>query len=901
MIVSIASFVLLLQGGAVEQPRTTRLAGRDVAIRAPVALSAIPPDFPHAEAGAWKFAFRPDGSLWRRYRKDGAAEDFALAAVPAAEAPAWRVRAFVETRTEVLERSRDGLYRMRRATLEPSQVTASLEALAAFAVRAEAAAEGRIRVLIDATIEDDPIRERVTGPRTLFGADFLRERYATRINGHPFDADDKVYRGPFDSVFVIHPGYARPAQTMIAGTPVTALSYYGRTFPPYELQTALFEAWTGQVLAMAAAKGYPLALSERGRGITALPTLGNGAGHESSGELPRSSGELPASSGEMRVEDFVTPAMWAALTAKGEPDAEYVRRAWAKPGAGPFSWEAVRDEPWIMLPRIAAGEGLAVPLWAAEALNAKIPGAIAGWTEVDGRPMIVFRTTSRTAAEAFGVTPPAALPSPNRPGTFGRFTVTKVADVEKGNVVEVTESGAFREGMALVTDEPLGDATSATFLEFWIKTTSEEPYALWTPEGLYFEINPFHPQPAEDADVPAPPAVHVKTDGAWQKVVVDLRKVAPGLKSLAGIRLMPTRRALAYERQKLEPSKVLLTGFALRPSDPGDASPSAGPAPRPPAEQRAMQAAKATEADKAILLELIKDQQELVRLNAAAALTAIQLPEAVPALIDQARSANPMIAELALEALAFQGTNEAWGAILTICVKGPFDHNRQFAARLLGTKGEMISAGSISTLMTCRSPRAREEAARALGKIPDKDAGIILMALLMEVDPNVRLAVIEGANVQLELVNRRLLWSAVNDPSELVRAASYRRLIESPIADYRSEALKGVRDESPWIRLALLDAMRAKPDAAYRQSQRLAVTDSRAAVRAAALQAFAAMPGQVESAEIENVFVDKDPRVQMALVQLARAKSIRLPESALANLRNSISSDVVKQAQELGF
>ncbi|HRI45220.1 MAG TPA: HEAT repeat domain-containing protein, partial [Fimbriimonadaceae bacterium] len=315
----------------------------------------------------------------------------------------------------------------------------------------------------------------------------------------------------------------------------------------------------------------------------------------------------------------------------------------------------------------------------------------------------------------------------------------------------------------------------------------------------------------------------------------------------------------------------------------------------------AMQAAKATEADKAILLELIKDQQELVRLNAAAALTAIQLPEAVPALIDQARSANPMIAELALEALAFQGTNEAWGAILTICVKGPFDHNRQFAARLLGTKGEMISAGSISTLMTCRSPRAREEAARALGKIPDKDAGIILMALLMEVDPNVRLAVIEGANVQLELVNRRLLWSAVNDPSELVRAASYRRLIESPIADYRSEALKGVRDESPWIRLALLDAMRAKPDAAYRQSQRLAVTDSRAAVRAAALQAFAAMPGQVESAEIENVFVDKDPRVQMALVQLARAKSIRLPESALANLRNSISSDVVKQAQELGF
>lgn len=895
MIAGFASFVLLLlQGGPVEQPRTTRIAGRDVAIRAPVAMPAIPADFPHYDAGGWRFAFRPDGSLWRLYRKDGAAEDFALAAPPNPSAPVWRVRAFVETRSEVLERSRDGLYRMRRATLEPSQVTASLEALAAFAVRAEAAAEGRIRVQIDATIEDDPIRERVTAPRTLFGPDFLRERYATRLNGHPFDADDKVFRGPFDSAFVIHPGYARPAQVTIAGTPVSALSYYGGTFPPYELQTALFEAWSGQVLATARAKGYPLGFPERAPGSS-------GVHPGSSGELPRAAQGSLGTTEAMRVEDFVTPAMWAVLAAKDEPDAEFVRRAWAKPGGGPFTWEAVRDEPWIMLPRIGADEGLAVPLWAAEAVNAKIPGAIAGWTEVAGRPMIVFRTTSRTAAEVFGVTPPAALPSPYRPGTFGRFSVTKVADVEKGNVVEVTESGAFREGMALVTDEPLGDASSSPFLEFWIKTTSEEPYALWAPNGLYFEINPFYPQPAEDADEPAPAAVHVASDGRWQKVVVDLSKIAPGVKTLADIRLMPTRRALAYERQKLEPSKVLLTGFALRPADPGDASPSPGPAARPPAEQRAMQAAKATDADKTILLDLVKDQQELVRLNAAAALGTLQLPEAVPALIDQARSANPMIAELALDALAFQGTNEAWGAILTICVKGPFDHNRQFAARLLGTKGEMISAGSISTLMTCRSPRAREEAARALAKIPDKDAGIILMALLMEVDPNVRLAVVEGANVQLELVNRRLLWSAVNDPSELVRAASYRRLIESPIADYRSEALKGVRDESPWIRLALLDAMRAKPDAAYRQSLRLAVTDSRAAVRAAALQAFSAMPGPVDSAEIENVFVDKDPRVQMALVHLARTKSIRLPESALANLRNSVSSDVVKQAQELGF
>lgn len=867
MIGTLAGFAVLLSARPADQPRTMRLAGRDIAVRAPAALPAIPAGMPHIEAGGWKLAFRPDGSFWRRYRIDGAAEDFALAAAPDAGAPTWRVRAFIETRTEVLERSRDGLYRMRRATLEPSQVTAALEALAAFAVRAEAAAEGKIRIQVDASIADDPIRARVTAPRTLFGADFLRDRYAAHINGFPFDADDKVYRGPFDSVFVIHPGYARPAQTMIAGTPVTALSYYCGTFPPYELQSALFQAWTGQVLAAARAKGY---------------SLGN------------------ADAETVRVEDFMTPAMWGALTAKDAPDTDFVRRAWPRPGAGPLSWEDVRDEPWTKLPRIDSGEGLRVPLWAGEAVNAKVPGGLLGWTVQDGHPLIVFRTNARTAAELFGVTPPTALPSPYRPGAFGRFSVAKVADVEKGNVTEVTEGGAFREGMALVEEGRLGDASATPFLEFWIKTTSEEPYALWTPGGLYVEIDPFHPQPAEEPDQPAPPAVHIATDGKWQKVVLDLRTVAPGLGAVEDIRLMPTRRALAYERQKLDPSKVLLTGFALRPTDPGDASPNPGPAPRPPAEQRALQAANATEADKTMLLDLIKDQQELVRLNAAAALGRLKLTEAVPALIDQARSANPMIAELALEALAFQGTDEAWGAILTVCVKGPFDHNRQFAARLLGDKGEPISAGSISTLMSCRSARAREEAARALGKIADKEAGLILMALLMESDPNARLAVIEGANVQLELVNRRLLWSAVNDPSEWVRARSYCRLLESPIADYRTEAFKGVRDESPWVRLAILEAMRAKPDPAYRQALRLAVTDARAVVRAAALDAFSVLPGTVEPAEIENTFADKDPRVQMALVNLARAKALRLPEPALANLRNSLSSEVVKQAQELG-
>ena len=71
-------------------------------------------------------------------------------------------------------------------------------------------------------------------------------------------------------------------------------------------------------------------------------------------------------------------------------------------------------------------------------------------------------------------------------------------------------------------------------------------------------------------------------------------------------------------------------------------------------------------------------------------------------------------------------------------------------------------------------------------------------------------------------------------------------------------------------------------------------------VRAAALSAFAALPGAIELAEIENTFADKDPRVQLALVTLAKSKSLKLPEATLTILRASISQDVARIARDLG-
>lgn len=855
---------------------TLKLAGRDIGVKLPKPSAAI--SEPTAiEYQGWKYAFNPDGSLRARYMSDGAGGDLAtlwtLASTRIAndpKIPIWRVRAFVQTRAEIIEKSRDGLYRPRRGTLEPSQVTRSLEALARFKAMAESATGGSVQIKIDATIDDDPIRALVTGTGDVFGPEWLKERFRVWVNEAPFDSDDRVYRGPFDSVVVIHPGLVDQSPLgVLGGAPAASLPYYASVRQPYDLAVNLYRTWIDQVLWTAKERGFPA------------------MGRASTG-----------------IDGFVAPVMWSALTSHAESDADFVARKWTKPTAGEISWPGLAAVNLATLAQVEPDAGVRVPLWAADMVAAKTSAKVLGWAQPAGQPPLIVFAGTGSAAALLGTTPPATPYQPSLPfRTFGHYRTAKVADTERGNVLEVSELGAFRQGIGVLTEDPIGDPAATPFLELWIRTASPEPFALVSPRGVIAEVNPSEPWPTEMATTPASAQpLFVKPDNTWQKVSIDLRKstLQPG--ALESIAIAPAATSYYRERQLMDPAKWLVAGIGLV-ATASDAAVQSAP-PDNPILERARQAASVsatpTEADAAMLIERLKDPNDLVRLNAAAALTRVKVPESVPVLIDQARSATPVVADFAMRALAYQDTDEAWTAILVLVVKGPFDHNRQFAAREMGAKAEPLSASSLSTLMTCRSPQARETAARSLGRIKEKDAGIILMAMLMESDPNVRLAVVEGANVTLELVNRRLLWSAVNDPSEAVRMTSYMRLIESPIADYRSEALKGVRDESKAIRLALLAAMAAKPSPDYRSALRLAVTDQSAEVRAAALSAFAALPGAIELAEIENTFADKDPRVQLALVTLAKSKSLKLPEATLTILRASISQDVARIARDLG-
>jgi HEAT repeat protein len=252
-------------------------------------------------------------------------------------------------------------------------------------------------------------------------------------------------------------------------------------------------------------------------------------------------------------------------------------------------------------------------------------------------------------------------------------------------------------------------------------------------------------------------------------------------------------------------------------------------------------------------------------------------PNAVNVLAPMLRSGDPVLALMAGFAVSKTEGDEAWSAIKDALEQGPFDHNRRFAAMWLAKRPDPAMGASLG-LMTARSASARLEAVRALAAIKEESADVILIAMMAnEPEPGVRVAIAKSANLENNLVNRRLLFAALNDESQWVRATCLLRLIQSPDAKIRREAFQGVRDPAIGIRLALLAAMAEDPDDSYRPALRVAVTDREARVRAAALRAFATQPGPVSKAEVANVANDPDVEVAAAYAALAKAKGLDGP------------------------
>lgn len=296
--------------------------------------------------------------------------------------------------------------------------------------------------------------------------------------------------------------------------------------------------------------------------------------------------------------------------------------------------------------------------------------------------------------------------------------------------------------------------------------------------------------------------------------------------------------------------------------------------------------------DAGLLARWIAERDDTLRINACRALQRVPDPAALSQLSALFVEFNPRVVDEAVKAVAAIGTPEAWEALRRGAMFGRYDHTREACARELGKTREPKHASAISTLLSTRSWRSREAGARALAGLGEPMAQLMALAFLSDVDPMVRLAVVDGVDVGLDSVCRRLLWLSVNDPSDEVRLRSALRLMQAAKPEFQNEGLKVVRDESRGVRLGLARMLAEVPEALRLRVSQFLVADSDPSVRAAAVSS-------VPAAALEAAWSDADPRVQASLARRAKLEGLSVPAAVLEAWLQSPDPRVAQAAKEL--
>ncbi len=875
MTAALAVLALALQ----QSSGTVRLLGRDVPITLPPAGPALSNQ--GVQFGDWKFATDADGTIVRRYLNDGGwgdLTDLAAKHPKSTLAKPYPIRVFILQYATLIESSPAGVVRQRRSSIDDSELNTILSSLATLKASIEAATEGAYDVRLEVSSDDDPVFgacdfadpvaqtvPTYTGAdeasTTSFGPEYFRQSIAPRINDEKFDVDDGVYRGPFAAVYVIHAALSGGIEfARVDNTPMASLAYNRFTDmkASQALPVALFESWKRMVMLSAAA----------------------GSSKGMAGAVPIDALNIPSGP--------VWNALVAASLRDGQPHSVESVPLTSVDSLGTDQLPVVKEstDP-CGVSRLGPSDSgqFEVPVGLADlALSAVKPedATVVGWSvHPDGLGVVVKAPTNEAeAAVAKMKGSPSSEPS-NSPAVVGTavgaFECAKGEGPSGSPGLDVVLHGAAGRGYVTVAaGTPLAAVGDKQALSFSFRIANDENLALdfigakgeWLGTALLGGDAPGPEEvtgglPVYDVSVPA--------DDQWHSVTVPLERIA-ATASIVEVRLVPSYGG-RYERLSRGQLKIGMSLPSVGALPPGWSPTTSSDA------ALALAAIKGTPTAEQVtdIQNGLKSGNATLRLTALSVLSRIKLPEAEQALIDLAQSSLVPVAGLATRALAFQDTDAAWSAIRQMAEHGPFDHNRRFAAEELALKPDPAMAASLNYLIA-HSWSARLAGVKALGKIHSTSAAVILAAMLQtEIDPVVRLGIAQVADASIELVARRLLYAAVNDPYQWVRSACYKKLIDSPIKSIQDEALKGVRDEAVGVRIDLLRAMAAGAKEDYRPALRLAVTDPVARVRAAALRAFATLPGPVEPNEVKNVMEDQDPEVHKALLQLAKAKGFQVP------------------------
>jgi len=721
------------------------------------------------------------------------------------KASQWRLKVVIFTRTESDDRDASLVLRERRLTIESVQLAQVQLALDRFRGWVSAKFDGRVAITPDVVIETDWMRDTTPPSGTPFGSAFIQRYLEARINGGSYEAEDKIFRGPYNSVLYILPGAGAnpPILTTVNRTPVAGLVAQpldSHGFSSY-LDIQLRAAWLQQVETRVKKQGF--------KGITLT--------------------ESKATSDDP----------WPIACSLDEP------------------------QPQTYLSRLVAS----LELW-----------------------------------------PSIPDPTPAKLSKLPETEAKIVADPERGQVLKVTEAAGFRAGgIALPSRDdgmPLAVLSSAPTFSFQVKSASGDPIAIRLESSenkvLWISIgeDPKLVSPMPEVSIVSVPIV---PNGKWQTVAIDLRPFAQklGMANVVRMAIEPTPNAKLSG--KLRPELIDYEFDDIKFST-GAGQPVIGPvvadATSDDPEARALFAAQAKSPSPEVGA-LLKDKNEFVRLNATAAYTTFKDPSVESSLISNSLDLDPTIAALALTALMAEGSDTAIAVVRRSVRVALFDYDKQTAARLLAETKDPKMADDVELMFNNPSWVARLSGVESLALIPSPSAGMFRLGFLRSVDPEIKLAVTRHADPNRDEDVSKLLWSAVNEPSDMVRAESDIKLIESTAAANQTEGYKGVRDDSKFARLTVLAYLADHPKEANRSALRMAVADKSAIVRAAALKAFAALEATTTTEEIANVLDDQDPNVQLALIDLAKKKGVKLPPATLSAMSSSQDPRVSSAAKGL--
>ncbi len=690
-------------------------------------------------------------------------------------AAVWRTKVVILHRVDRNQERGGKLFWPGHHDLPPASVTRVRRALVQLHTLAAALSKGSCNLVLDISEENDTL----TTDRGALSK--VVEKYlAPRFNGGRYDAEDGVFRGPYQSVIVIHPLGGEGREIEVHETPVTLVGLpdvYGLDVDG-GLATSLAQVWVDSVRRRAALAGF-----------TSWET----------GNLDRT---LPLGTLESPL-PYIPNGDWAPILA-GVDDTTEARlklQAFAPKPTGP----------------LAAGIA-------------------------------------------------TLAPAPIGPETNAHLA----DDPQRGKVLVVDEIGFYRAGgfaLPRPANGPSLDVSSTPTLHFWMKSSAQDPVVIQvqTPDkgSVAFRVG---------TDVP------FTYDDAWHPVALDLKST--GAKTVDGILIAPDGLTRAGLRQTIGPITASFAEFKAG-SDAPDARPIAeNPSPNAiTPEARAEWASTAGPGDARRLL--FKDPSEPVRANALASALAQPDPADEPVLIDSGLyNYDPTVFGPAIRALGNAKTPTADEGLRKILRTAASDRARGLAAEILADSHDPKLVSLILPLNQARSRAARISAVHALGKIPGNESALMRMAFLPQDDPEIKFETTLTADVNDDYQGRKLLWSAVNEPSDAVRLESLRRLSYATIKEFQVEGLKGVRDDSIAVRTGLLQAWAAQPKKEFAPSIRLALTDRSPRVRAAALAALAANPEPIDEKDLTAAFADPDPSVAQAVRSLAKLRGIEVPKPA---------------------